>query len=97
MTLCGSRATVAVTPDSMTVTDSEGQCLTQTTVRTTNRYAPAINVFVAALSADVQVIPSGVSEHLGTMATIRAAYLSVKTGQPESPGRFLELTGHGER
>ena len=97
MTLCGSKATVVVTQDSMTVTNSEGQCLTQTTVRTTNRYAPAINVFVAALSAGVQVVPSGVSEHLGTMATIRTAYLSAKTGQPESPGRFLELTGHGER
>jgi hypothetical protein len=42
-------------------------------------------------------MPSNVTEHLATMATVRAAYLSTKTGQHESPGKFLELSGVGER
>ena len=97
MTLCGSQATVEVTPESMTVTDNQGQVVMRTQVRSKNRYAPAISVFVAALSAGVQTFPSHVGEHLGTMATIRAAYLSARTGQPESPRRFMELTERRER
>ncbi|MHC4063490.1 MAG: Gfo/Idh/MocA family protein [Planctomycetota bacterium] len=97
MTLCGSEATVVVTPESMTVTNDQGECVTRTTVRTTNRYAPAISVFLAALGGGVKALPSLITEHLATMAVIRAAYLSAKTGQTESPGRFLELTGRGAR
>ncbi|MCP4250129.1 MAG: Gfo/Idh/MocA family oxidoreductase [bacterium] len=97
LTLCGTKATVVVSPDGMTVTDTEGQPLTRTNVRTSNPLAPAVNVFVAALAAGVKTVPSQVAEHYPTAATIRSAYLSAKTGQPESPGRILELTGQGAR
>ena len=95
--LCGSKATVVVTPESMTVTDGAQQQVAQTTVRTTNRFAPAVNVFTTSFAAGVSRMPSDVTEHLGTMATIQAAYLSTRTGQPESPAKFLELPRVGER
>lgn len=97
LTLCGTKATVVVTPDGMTVTDSAGQPVARTTVRTNNPLAPAVNVFVAALAAGVKTVPSQVAEHYPTAATIRSAYLSAKTGQPESPGAILELSGQGPR
>jgi len=97
MTLCGSKATVNLSPESMTVTEGSDHRVTTTAVHTSNRLAPPVSVFVASLAAGVSRMPSDVTEHLGTMATIMAAYLSTRTGQPESPGKFLELPRVGER
>jgi predicted dehydrogenase len=97
LTLWGSKATVEVTPRSMRATDRSGNQVAESMVRTTNRFAPAVNVFATSLAAEVSRMPSEVTEHLGTMASIAAAYLSSRTGQPESPAKFLELPGVGER
>lgn len=51
-----------------------------------NRAAAAISAFGAATLAGVQAVPSTIRDHLPTLAVIDAAYLSAKTGVPESPG-----------
>jgi predicted dehydrogenase len=93
MTLHGSRATVVVRPSALTIVDAAGRCVMEDEVETPSRFGPAVRSFVTGLSAGTAPMSSDAREHLPTMATIRAAYLAVKTGQPESPGRLLELKG----
>jgi predicted dehydrogenase len=99
--LHGTRATAVITPGGMVVTDMSDNSTSATRVRTANRLAPAVSAFAAALVSGQPCIPSSIQDHLATMATLRAAYLSAKTGQPESPARFyrretgLDVKGPG--
>lgn len=52
--------------------------------------AGAIEAFGAAQSDSGPGMAATAAEHLPTMAVIEAAYLSEKTGTPESPAQFLE-------
>lgn len=97
LTLYGSTATVEATPQGLTLTDIAGRKVLETPEAAPNRLAATVSAVATGLATGVQQIPCGAGDHLGTMATIEAAYLSVKTGQVESPRRLLELTGFGER
>ena len=97
VTLYGARGTMLLTADALTVRDAQEQPVLESRVETGNRLEPAVTAFVTALSAGSRKLASTAAEHLGTMAAISAAYLSVKTGQPESPRRFLELRRLSER
>lgn len=58
-------------------------------VRTKQRAAPAISALGNALCSADEPIRSTMQDHLATLAVIEAAYLSAKTGSPESPKRLL--------
>jgi predicted dehydrogenase len=76
LTLLGTQATLSVTRPAKAPS---------------NRFGPSVSLFLQALASQASPVPSQITEHLGTMATISAAYLSVRTGQVESPHKFLEL------
>jgi len=58
-------------------------------IRTSYRMAPALAAFGAAHQAGLRKRESMAAEHLSTIAVLEAAYLSAKTGAPESPRPFL--------
>ena len=89
MTLMGTRGTVRLTPEGMMITQRGGAGLQSHTVQTPRRAAPAINTFGLSWLSSEPPFQSTVHEHLPTMAVIEAAYLSAKTGAPESPRRLL--------
>jgi predicted dehydrogenase len=53
-------------------------------------WAAEVNRFLGSLRAETTDDVS-VTEALGVVSVLESAYLSAKTGQPESPGRFYEL------
>ena len=53
-------------------------------------YARQASELVHALRGEQAATSTG-KEHLAAMAVIEAAYLSARTGQPESPSHFYEL------
>ncbi len=62
-----------------------------------DRFGPAVTALARGLSAESTVLESQAGAHLGTLATISTAYLSVRTGQVESPHKFLELAADRHR
>jgi hypothetical protein len=55
-------------------------------------YRNVIDFGRALLEPDKYKMRNGFRLDLATMALIEAAYLSAKTGMPESPGRFFEIS-----
>jgi predicted dehydrogenase len=51
----------------------------------------SIENFLSSLRSNPERIRSSVRDHLPTMAVIQAAYLSARTGQPESPSKIFEM------
>ena len=88
--LHGTRATAWITPEEMVIADAEGRAPVSSKVRTKNRYAPGVSAFGRELTSGARIV-SPLEEHLVTLAVIRTAYLSAKTGQPESPGRLYRI------
>ncbi len=86
--LHGTRATVVVTPKEMIVTDADGRQPSISRVRSPNCCAPAVNAFAASLAAGLSATLSPIDQHLMTLCVIQTAYLSARTGQPESPARL---------
>jgi predicted dehydrogenase len=58
-------------------------------VRTKCPVAPAVSALGASLLEGTDGTSTGLEEHLVAMAVIEAAYLSARTGSPESPDQFL--------
>ena len=90
LSLHGTRATVKVSPECLVVTPSDGS--EQTTHRVWTRYpvAHALGAIAETLHDAEKPDDSTASDQLQTLAVIQAAYLSAKTGEPESPLRMLE-------
>ncbi|MBU0717520.1 MAG: Gfo/Idh/MocA family oxidoreductase [Planctomycetes bacterium] len=88
--LTGERSLVEILPNGMTVTPHNGSPARHHPVRTSYAAEPAIRACVDQLRSPDVDPRSTAREHLLTMAVIEAAYLSAKTGSPESPTRFFE-------
>jgi predicted dehydrogenase len=84
----GTRATVQISPQQMSLTDAHDGAVTLARVQTANRAGPAVATFATALTAGLNRMFSPLDDHLATMAVMQTAYLSARTGQPESPGKF---------
>lgn len=59
--------------------------------RAENGFAPLIEEFLSSLRSNPSRMRSTLRQHLPTMAVIQAAYLSARTGQPESPGTIYHM------
>lgn len=84
----GTEGTVEVGADGVTITPYRGSPVKHPTARAANPAAHAISAFGASRLSNGQPLKSKAEEHLPTLAVIEAAYLSARTGAPESPGRF---------
>ena len=97
LTLAGTRATAAVTHPACAGGRRENGQASPGAGGGLNRFRSVVKVFAQTLAAGAIRFASPIEDHLGTMATISAAYLSVRTGQVESPHKFLELADAGRR
>jgi len=52
---------------------------------------PQIDDFLSRLQTNPRSVRSQLPQHLATMAVLEAAYLSARTGQPESPSAIFEM------
>lgn len=84
----GTEGAVEVGPDGVTITPCEGSSVRYPAARAVSPAAHAISAFGASRLADGQLLRSKAEEHLPTLAVIEAAYLSARTGAPESLDRF---------
>lgn len=89
VTLRGTDRTVEVCGERMTVTPYDGGPSEQNRVWSRNPVSCAIGAFGESWRSEEKRFASTADKHLATMAVIEAAYLSAKTGEPESPGRLL--------
>ena len=86
--LFGTESLVEVYRDRMTLTPRHGGSVEVREVQRVPAAAGAVRAFGAARLAEERKPAPAAQEHLPTMAVIEAAYLSAKTGAPESPGRL---------
>ncbi len=89
VTLRCTRCTVEMGSDRLTVTPHDGGSPQHHRVWTPHPVHCAISAFGASQCSQEKLFASTVEEHLATVAVIEAAYLSAKTGEPESPSRLL--------
>ncbi|HPD30615.1 MAG TPA: Gfo/Idh/MocA family oxidoreductase [Phycisphaerae bacterium] len=59
--------------------------------RAANPLLASVEDFLSSLKSKSEHFRSSIRDHLATMAVIQAAYLSARTGQPESPGAILRM------
>ncbi len=89
VTIRGTDRTVELCGERMTVTPCDGGSPEQHRVWARHPVSCAISAFGAARRLEEGGFASTADEHLATIAVIETAYLSAKTGEPESPGRLL--------
>ncbi len=86
----GPEASLTLTPDRLKIVAGDGQSTQSIPVRSPTGSGPAISAFGAAIRAGRRRPRSVLAEHIPTLAVIEAAYLSARTGVPESPQRILD-------
>lgn len=59
--------------------------------RAANPLLASIENFLSSLKSTPERVRSSLRDHLPAMAVIQAAYLSARTGQPESPHKIFEM------
>jgi len=89
VTLFGSENCFEVTPKSLTVTPCDGTPVQRYVVESDCPVASAIRAYGASCTSGDVPFESTIDQHLATVATIECAYLSARTGAPESPSRLL--------
>jgi len=89
VTLLGSERCLEVTPEGLTVTPCDGTPTERYAVESDCSIASAIRAYGGSCISDDVPFESTIDQHLATVATIECAYLSARTGAPESPSRLL--------
>lgn len=85
VTFSGDRATINVSHRALRITGRNGEKEESIPVPIGRAPAGAISTFGTARLAGLRTIPSSIRDHFATLAVIDAAYLSAKTGVPETP------------
>ncbi len=89
VTLVGTRGCLHVGEGGVVTASNDGARPQRHAVESDHRAGSAIRAFGASwMSSDTPFESTG-EQHLASLATIESAYLSAKTGAPESPGRLL--------
>lgn len=89
VTLVGTRGSLDVGESGLVITPGQSACPESDNVESDHPARSAIGAFGASYTSSDVPFESTVEEHLSTVATIESAYLSAKTGSPESPARLL--------
>jgi predicted dehydrogenase len=90
LTLYGAAGSVHIDETNVTTRDRTGDDQRPAYPRSKHPLLPAVEEFIRSLRSGARV-QSTLREHLNTMAVIEAAYLSLRTGQPESPNQIFRL------
>ncbi len=89
VTLRSTRCTVEMDSDRLTVTPHDGGSPQHNRVWAPHPAHCAISAFGEAQCSQEKRFASTIEQHMATVAVIEAAYLSARTGEPESPSRLL--------
>lgn len=91
LTFDGPKGTLVIEPPQVIIRTFEGREVRQPRPDTRSIYAAQIDAFLRAILSEGKGCPSGAREHLATVAVIETAYLSARTGEPESPAKLYNL------
>ena len=97
LTLDGDSATVTVSHQAIRITPRDRGREESVPFPEGRGARRAISAFGAARLAGLRSIPSSIRDHAATLAVIGAAYLSAKTGVPETPDESAERRTTGAR
>ncbi len=89
--LFGTSGSLAIERDQVVTRDRSGSVLIRRQTQGGDLLAGQIEAFLAALGNPPPRFASTLRQHLPAMAVIQAAYLSARTGQPESPSRIFQM------
>lgn len=89
--LQGTAQSIHIESDHVCVRDRAGTTELARHVRPPNPFSAQVENFLSGLRSHPAHLTSTLRDHLATMAVIQAAYLSARTGQPESPGTIFEM------
>lgn len=89
--LYGVKASVHVDEAQCILRDRLGEAELHAQPRPANPLIPQIEDFLTTLRTAPRRLRSTVGDHLPVLAMLEAAYLSARTGQPESPGPLLDM------
>jgi len=89
--LHGTEGSVRIDDHHVLLRDRTGRTRIAERKRPANPFTCQIEEFITALRSNVAGLRSIMRQHLPTVAVIQAAYLSARTGQPESPGTIVEM------
>ena len=89
--LHGTLGSIHVDPTGVICRDRSGDTITSRKDRPANPLAASIEDFLTTLRSNPDKLRSTLREHLPTMAVIQAAYLSARTGEPESPAIIFDM------
>lgn len=89
--LYGTAASIHIDEQVVVSKDRAGQRELSRSPRASNTLAMQVDEFLGTLRSNPKNLRSTLRQHLPAVATIQAAYLSARTGQPESPGTIFEM------
>lgn len=89
VTFYGTQAVIEVSPDRLIQSPTRSETPVHRKVWAKHPVSHALGAMAESLLDAEKPLRSVGREHLATLAVIQAAYLSAKTGDPESPSRML--------
>jgi predicted dehydrogenase len=87
----GTGGTIRLERTRVVCRDRSGQDVRYQARRADNPFGHSIEDFLSSVRTKSKRIASPLQDHLPTLATIQAAYLSSRTGQPEYPSAIYEM------
>ncbi len=92
----GTDGSVRIERGCVVCRDRTGKTQLAAQARAANPFVPLVDDFLSTLRSNAAKGRSPLRQHLPTMAVIQAAYLSARTGQPESPSTIFEMHDVGQ-
>lgn len=89
--LFGTGGSLRVDTQFALMRDRTGQQETSRLARSADPLAVQVNEFLSTICSSPRSLRGTLREHLPVVATIESAYLSARTGQPESPGTIFKI------
>lgn len=87
----GTNGTVRIDSRRVVTRDRTGERILADLPRAANPLSASIEQFLSAVKSNPDKVRSSARDHLATIAVVQAAYLSARTGQPESPGAIFSM------
>jgi len=89
--LNGMDGSLRIDAERVVLRDRAGRVEVSVQDRPANPLIPQIEDFLSGLQTRSRTLRGQLRDHLPTMAVLHAAYLSARTGQPESPSTIFEV------
>ncbi len=87
----GPTGSLRLDADGLTVLAADGTKILSRCLDDRSVYGRQVDGFAQAILTEAKTYPSPALEHLPTVAVIETAYLSARTGEPESPAQLYDL------